>query len=535
VTVTVDIRPGAAGPAVDRRLAAWSATGAGRRIWDRDPTLWLDPPRDEITNRLGWLDLPARDEHELRRIEGLATAARTENVEDVVLLGMGGSSLAPEVYASVFGSAPGHPRLTVLDSTHPAAVAAVADTIEPARTLFIVASKSGTTLETLSFFRLMWSRASAVVDEPGERFVAITDPGSSLIDLAAERRFRAVFEAPPDVGGRFSALSVFGLVPAGMIGVDVPRLLDRAAATAAACGPDVPVVENPALRMGATLGESALMGRDKAVFLAGAPVDALPIWAEQLVAESLGKDGTGIVPVVGGPADPDAHPDRLSIAVQVGTPGTRPTPGIDIALDDLYDLGGAMFMLEMATAMTGAVLGVHPFDQPNVQLAKEMARTAMSEGLEGLDTTTWDLDDDLTARLSDLFETAGPGTYAAIQAYLAPTPAVSRHLASIRTVLEDATGAAVTPGYGPRFLHSTGQLHKGGPASGVFLQIADRARPDLDVPETDYSFGELIAAQAAGDQAAIHRSGRPVAMVQLGDAGDDGLDRLLDAIRAATA
>jgi transaldolase/glucose-6-phosphate isomerase len=535
MTITVAVRSGAATPAVDRRLDRWTTDGFAERLWDKDATLWFDPPRNEIANRLGWLDLAAPEEARLAPIRALAAAAVAEGVTDVVLLGMGGSSLAPDVYRSVFGSAADHPRLTVLDSTHPGAVDAVASAVDPATTLFIVSSKSGTTLETMSFFHLMWDRVAEVVAAPGGRFIAITDPGSALEEKATERGFREVFLAPADVGGRFSALSEFGLVPAALIGVDIDRLLIGTAAAAEACGPNVPVEENPALQVGAALGELALTGRDKVVFLAGHPLEAFPIWVEQLIAESLGKDGTGIVPVAGGFADPMVHTDRVPFTIGIGDIATRWVPGIDMSLDDVYDLGGAMFVLEMATAAAGAVLGVHPFDQPNVQAAKEMARTAMAEGPDGLDTVRWNLDGDLEARLRNFLGGAGPGAYVAVQAYLPPTPDTEEQLTALHDVLEGATGAAVTVGFGPRFLHSTGQLHKGGPASGIFLQIVDQPEIDLAVPETDFSFGRLIAGQADGDQSALRQEGRPVAMIDLGADGASGLRRLRTATEAATA
>ena len=264
MTVRIEIDAGDVQPAIDARLATWNDEAFATRLWDRDPTLWFDPPREEISNRLGWLAPGGRDG--LGPIEAFASEANAEGLTDVVLLGMGGSSLAPEVFSAVFSDT-GGATLTVLDSTHPGSVRRVADAVDPSTTLFIVASKSGTTLETLSFFRYLWSRVSASVDEPGGRFVAITDPGSSLAELGEERGFRAVFLAPSDVGGRFSALIEFGLVPAALIGVDVGRLLAATDAAAFACGPDVAADENPALRLGAALGEFALAGRDKVVFL----------------------------------------------------------------------------------------------------------------------------------------------------------------------------------------------------------------------------------------------------------------------------
>ena len=531
MTVTVAIEAGDVQPVIDARLAAWSESDFGVRLWDRDPTLWFDPPRDEVANRLGWLTPGSRAG--IGPIEAFAAEAVAEGLTDVVLLGMGGSSLAPEVFASVFSDADG-PRLTVLDSTHPGSVMRVADAVDPATTLFIVASKSGGTLETLSFFRYLWARATDAVENPGSRFVAITDPGSSLADLAAERGFRAVFLAPPDVGGRFSALIEFGLVPAALIGIDVGRLLAATDQAAFACGPDVPVDQNPALHLGAALGEFALTGRDKVVFEPQSQFGAFPAWIEQLIAESLGKDGRGILPVADGSPSPAA--DRLPFAI--GLEGVSPTtaPSVTMTLGDVYDLGAAMYILEMATAAAGAVLDVHPFDQPDVQLAKSLAHAAMTEGIDGIDVDEWSLDaDDAVAHLATLLSSAGPGGYVALQAYLQPTRVTEQRLDAIADAISEATGAVVTIGIGPRFLHSTGQFHKGGPDSGVFLQIVDHPADDLKVPETEFTFGELIAAQSLGDQAALKDRGRPVGMICLGDAGAADLPRLKDAITAALA
>jgi len=531
VTVEIEIDAGDLQPAIDARLAAWTDAAFASRLWDRDPTLWFDPPREEISDRLGWLSPGGRDG--LGPIEAFADEAFAEGLSDVVLLGMGGSSLAPEVFASVFSDS-GGPTLTVLDSTHPDSVKRVADAVDPSTTLFIVASKSGTTLETLSFFRYLWSRVGAVVDDPGSRFVAITDPESSLAELGEERGFRAVFLAPADVGGRFSALIEFGLVPAALIGVDVARLLAATDAAAFSCGPDVAVDQNPALRLGAALGEFALAGRDKVVFAPQPRFAAFPAWIEQLLAESLGKDGNGILPVADGSSAPAA--DRLPFAIGIDETKSTQQPSITMSLEDVYDLGAAMYILEMATAAAGAVLGVHPFDQPDVQLAKSLAHKAMTEGLDGFDVQKWSLDAaDLTERLKTLLSSAGPGGYVALQAYLEPTRVTVQRLDAIAEIVAEGTGAVVTIGYGPRFLHSTGQFHKGGPTGGVFLQIVDQPADDLDVPEAEYTFGRLITAQSFGDQAALRDRGRPVGMVSLGESGAADLPRLKDAISAAMA
>ena len=531
MSVGLEINAGEVQPAIETRLAAWIESDFATRLWDRDPTLWFDPPRDEITDRLGWLCPGSTDGCEA--IDAFVAEATAEGLTDVVLLGMGGSSLAPEVFASVFRD-PDGPKLTVLDSTHPDVVARVADAVDPASTLFIVASKSGTTLETMSFFRILWDRVSTALDDPGSRFIAITDPDSQLAGLADERGFRAVFLAPADVGGRFSALIEFGLVPAALVGVDLGRLLAGADAAAYTCGPEVAVGDNPGLRLGAALGEFALAGRDKIVFDPEPVFASFPVWIEQLVAESLGKDGMGILPVADGSAS--SAPDRLPFKIGLSGATSEEVPSVVMTMDDAYDLGGAMYILEMATAAAGAVLGVHPFDQPDVQLAKSLAHTAMTEGLSGFDVTEWTLDDDTTAdNLRSLLASAGPGGYVALQAYLDPTGATAQRLDAIADVIADATGAVVTVGYGPRFLHSTGQFHKGGPDGGVFLQIVDHPAHDLDVPETDYSLGKLITAQSFGDQAALRDRGRPVGMICLGDTGSADLPRLKETIEKAVA
>ncbi|MEN8235687.1 MAG: glucose-6-phosphate isomerase [Actinomycetota bacterium] len=529
MTVAVEIAAGDVGPAIEKRLTEWGEANFAERLWDRDPTLWFDPPRDEIDNRLGWLCPGSAGG--IAGLEVFAEAVSADGFSDVVLLGMGGSSLAPEVFASVFRDTDA-PRLTVLDSTHPGAVARVADAIDPDTSLFIVASKSGTTLETMSFFRFFWDRVSSAVDDPGDHFIAITDPGSQLAQLGDDRGFRAVFHAPADVGGRFSALIEFGLVPASLVGIDLKRLLEGADAAAWACGPEVPVNENPALRLGAALGEFALAGRDKIVFATDPLFSSFPAWIEQLIAESLGKDGKGILPVADGHAEP--APDRLPFFIGLSGADQPAEPSVALTLDDAYDLGGAMFILEMATAAAGVVLGVHPFDQPDVQLAKSFAHKAMSEGFGGLEIVEWTFTDEGTSdHVTDLLSSAGPGGYVAIQAYLQPSSVTVQRLDAIAETIAEKTGAVVTIGLGPRFLHSTGQFHKGGPDGGVFLQIVDHPAAEVDVPETDYTFGKLIAAQSFGDQAALQDRGRPIGMVCLGDAGPADLPRLREMIESS--
>ena len=531
------------------RLAAWDEQNYAERIWDRDHTLWSPEPIPELANRLGWLRLPYATD-QAPAIKDFSEDVRV-GTDRVVLLGMGGSSLAPEVYANTFGSAPGHPSLTVLDSTHPEAVRAVSRSLDPARTLFLVASKSGGTIETLSLFRYFWGLVSSVRDRPGDRFVALTDPGSGLETLAGERGFRRVFTAPPDVGGRYSALTPFGLVPAALIGTDIECLLAKAAVMADECGPDRPVAANPGLRLGAVMGESALAGRDKLTYICSPAVAGFGAWIEQLVAESTGKNGTGIVPVAREPlGDPESYgQDRLFVfmaldgdqpsgweALQAGL-RRRGHPVATVTLRHLDELGAEMFRSEMAVASAGSVLGINPFDQPDVQVAKDLARQAMSpEGLEGSVEETSSEAPGLAGALGAWAAMIEPGDYIGIHAYLPMGGPATPVLDSLAPLLRDRYRVAVTLGYGPRFLHSTGQLHKGGANNGVFLQLVDSPSPDIEVPEAGFGFGELIEGQAAGDIQALSGRDRRVLRVRLtGDprSAVETVARLLGASRGA--
>jgi transaldolase/glucose-6-phosphate isomerase len=537
---------GDAAPAVDRRLAQWRAGGATHRLHDGDYRLWTAEPQPEIIDRLGWLRLPDTMEDALGDIERFATEIRAEGFRDVVLLGMGGSSLAPDVFRQTFGSRDGYPALTVLDSTHPAAVRAVTDAVDPAATLFVVSSKSGTTIEPLSFFRHAWAVVSEATDEPGRHFVAITDPQSHLVDLAAEHGFRRVFEAIPDVGGRYSALTHFGLVPAALIGADVRLLLSRAADMAAAGSPGMPEDASPGFVLGAALGELAVAGRDKATFVMSPALDALPAWIEQLIAESTGKDGTGIVPIAGEPLGPPAvyGDDRVFVSVVLEgdeQPGDEAAlaaleaaghPVVRISVRSLESLGAEMYRFEVATAMAGSVLGIHPFDQPDVQRAKELAKQAMEGTLDAgsIPSTPAGDAERLGADLGGLFDTVRPGDYLALQAFVAPTEGAAATLERVRLVLRDRLRVATTVGFGPRFLHSTGQLHKGGPDTGVFVQVVDDPEPDLPIPGTGDTFGNLVSGQADGDFQALRDAGRRVLRLHLGGDPEAGLAALEAAV-----
>ena len=535
---------------VVERLETWKTEDFACRLWRHDPTLWADEDTPEITNRLGWLDLPERMQEEAREIEAFADEV-APTFDDVVVLGMGGSSLAPDVFGKVFESKDGYPDLQILDSTHPEAVQALEEELDLTRTLFVVASKSGTTTETLSFFRYFWDRVSETTGAPGDHFVAVTDPGSNLVKLGEDRGFRRVFEAPSDVGGRYSALTPFGLVPAALMGLDLSTLLGRAWSASEASAFCVEAPNNAGLELGATLGELASAGRDKVTFVTSESLAAFPAWQEQLIAESTGKDDTGIVPVDGEPlAKPATYgDDRVFVYFELTEDDAADTteavealadaghPVLHFRLDDRYDLSREMYRWEMGVAAAGAILGIHPFNQPNVEAAKRLAKQAMQgEDGAGADGQTRTISADdvgaLEQAVGEWLDTADDTSYVAIQAYLPPTPETDRTLRSLQEMIRDETGLATTLGYGPRFLHSTGQLHKGGPPNALFLQLVDASDEDVPVPETDYTFGELIAAQATGDYQALQEADRTVLRIRV---NADHLGRLFDVIEQSDA
>lgn len=536
-----------AGPhqaAVDERLAAWAAESFAIRLWEKDPTLWSAEPLAELEDRLGWLDLPGRMNGLIPELESFGTDMAGRGIRHVVVLGMGGSSLAPEVFQAVLGNRPSHPELLVLDSTHPGAVQVLAERITLAKTLFVVSSKSGTTLETLSFFRYFWDRVAAETESPGGHFVAVTDPGSALETLAKDRGFRRIFNAPSDVGGRYSALTEFGLVPAAAIGADLASLAKGARRAVLSCGPKVAVAENPGLILGAFLGTLAAAGRNKATFLAVPRLRPLVPWIEQLVAESTGKDQRGIVPVGGDDGAIEFGGDRAFVAIDLGDDTLDADvaavensghPVARLRLDRVSDLGGAMFVLEIAVAAAGAALGIHPFNQPDVQLAKGLARRAMDGDLDTAGVVQRDaLDPSLAEYLREWLDGITAPEYVGIHAYLPPTVATRAALETARAAIRDGRRVATTSDFGPRFLHSTGQLHKGGPPVGRFLQVIDQPHPHLEVPESDFSFEKLIGAQALGDYQALRERGQRVLRVSLGDSGAKGLEAVMSAVVEAS-
>jgi transaldolase/glucose-6-phosphate isomerase len=550
---------------VEARLRSWTEANLARRIWQKDGTVWVPNPKKaaktpELTNRLGWLTIPEVMHDSVDQLSDFAKEIRAEGFTDVVLLGMGGSSLAPEVFMTTFGNAPGHPPLTVLDSTHPASVQHVADGVDLANTLFLVSSKSGTTAETLSFFRFFYNAVAAVREDPGQNFVAITDPSSPLETLAAENKLRRVFSSPPDVGGRYSALTNFGLVPAALIGVNLYKLLDRAVSMLHASHYSVPVADNPGLALGAAMGELALAGRDKVTFFASPRIAAFGSWVEQLIAESTGKNGTGILPIPDEKlTSPDRYnDDRVFVYVRMeGDENDALDKGIDaleaaghpvvrIALDEKEDIGAEFFRWEMATAGAGAVLGINPFDQPNVEAAKVKARELLKAfretGRLPSDTPVLTENDievfggtgksagSMREAFSDFLQLVRPGDYAALMAYVPRTVDTDRVLESIRLAIRNNLKVATSIGYGPRFLHSTGQLHKGDGNKGLFIQVTHEPEGDIPIPGEAYSFGTLVTAQALGDYQALAERGRRLIRSHIKGDVTVGLTQLRDSL-----
>ena len=537
---------------VERRLKTWQAQQFGSRLWKKDPTLWSADPVAELTDRLGWLRMPESMQKQVEALRQFAEKAKADGMHHVVVLGMGGSSLAPEVFQHGFGNQPGYPALMVLDSTHPAAIRSIEGKIDLARTLFLVSSKSGTTTETNSFFYYFWDKLKQLKAEPGEHFAAITDPGTPLEKLAGERKFRAVFSAPEDIGGRYSALTVFGLVPAALIGLDVEDILKRARHMSETCGGSVPERENPGLVLGAALAEFTLAKRDKITFLCSPSLTAFPAWIEQLIAESTGKDRKGIVPVAGEKLGaPEKYgADRAFVYLryesdenheldrQVAGLEANGHPVLRIEMLEKTDLAQEFFRWEVAIAAAGSALGIHPFNQPDVQLAKDLATKAMREARTGSrrraklkEEVSASDDAAMQQAASSWTSKAKPRDYVSVQAYISPTPEHDAALQRISEALRNRLGAAVTVGYGPRFLHSTGQLHKGGPNTVLVLQIVDQPTDDLPVPETDYTFGALIEAQAMGDFTALKQRRRRALRINLGNDTKAGLERLGEALR----
>ena len=509
------------------------------RIWRRDHTVWKPAPA-EIIDRLGWLSIADAMREQVPDLQAFAEEIRKAGTRHVVLLGMGGSSLGPEVLRQVFGSAAGFPELLVLDSTIPARVQQVTSQIDPARTLFLVSSKSGGTVEPLALYKHFRSIVGSAVgeDDAGRHFVAVTDPGTPLGRMAGDDGFRRTFLNAPDIGGRYSVLSYFGLVPAALMGIDIAALLDRAVRMKEACRDRAPAGENPGAWLGAAMGALAREGKDKLTLVTSPSLAAFGLWVEQLIAESTGKEGGGIVPVAGEPLGPPNHygDDRFFVYMRLDGDDHAPVdasvqelefsghPVLRLDLRDRADLGSQFFLWEFATAVAGALLGINPFDQPDVEQAKVLARRSLEQSRSS--GGPQDAEPAMTVR--ELIGRAKPGSYLAIMPYLMQTPELDQSLTRLRAQMMKRHRTATTVGYGPRFLHSTGQLHKGGPDSGLFLQITEDRDGDVAIPGESYSFGVLADSQAQGDLEALQGNGRPVARLQVKAADASRITGLID-------
>lgn len=504
-------------------MTAGGALTIGERVAARDESLWGEPGAAEIGNRLGWLDIADRMHEALPELEAWAAEVAAADLTNTVLLGMGGSSLGPEVLSRSFGGS-----LTMLDSTDPAAVLAAVSAADLPRTIFVVSSKSGGTIETMSHFRHFFEQASG----NGAQFCAVTDPGSPLEALAKEHGFCKIWLADPNIGGRYSVLSYFGLVPAALAGVPLDGLLTQAIRAAESCRR---AEANPGELLGQKFGELSLAGRDKLTFIVDPPIDSFGLWVEQLIAESTGKHGKGILPVAGEPLGVagDYGADRAFVQIaNAHSPDRRNAELVDaleqsgqpvfrLTFDGAEDLGRLMFLFEFATAVAGHVLGINPFDQPNVQEAKDATNRVLADGAP-------ELPFDGPEAIAGLIASAGPPTYFAVMGYLRPSPEFDLAVDQLRRAIRVRTGSATTFGYGPRFLHSTGQLHKGGPAEGAFIQLLHDGAEDVAIPGQPFSFKTLKHAQAIGDFEALKSHGRPCVRIEL--TGDP-----VAAVRALTA
>ncbi|NOT22411.1 MAG: glucose-6-phosphate isomerase [Nitrospiraceae bacterium] len=512
--------------AANARLAASHAV---ERLWANDHRLWKDDPTD-ITNRLGWLTVIESMKSRAEELRTFASAAKKRGISDVVLLGMGGSSLGPEVLRASFGPSRGYPRLWVLDSTVPGWVRQVTKAIDPARSLFILASKSGGTIEVMSLFAHFWELVHQTPgNQGGAQFLAITDPGTGLEKLAAEHQFWRIFTNPPDIGGRYSVLSYFGLVPAALMGIDVARLLARATDMAKACRIMPPLGENPGADLGATMASLARAGRNKITLIASPQIETFGLWAEQLLAESTGKEGTGLIPVASEPlVSPTAYgADRLFVYLrlkgdenrqldrQVAGLARQGHPVLTLALQDRYDLAAEFFRWEIATALAGHLLGIHPFDQPNVQESKDNTARVL-EAIQSTGKLPKQTTATATQAAAQLKRQCRLGSYVAILAYTTPSSKMEQAISSLRKELVSHHHVTTTAGYGPRYLHSTGQLHKGGPSIGIFLQLVDPMSPDLSIPGKPFTFRTLAQAQAAGDIQALKSHRQQAILLPLG-------------------
>ncbi len=534
-----------------------------QRIWRKDASVWKTDEESQkiINNSLGWLTVPNEMISVVEELTEFADSIRSRGFKHVMVCGMGGSSLCPEVFAKTFGPQPGFPELLVLDSTDPDVLADYLQRIDVKRCLFVISSKSGSTTEPNTFYKFWYDQLSKRTETPGDNFIAITDPGSPLIERVQKLNFHRIFLNQPDIGGRYSALSYFGMLPAALMGIDVRKFLERASDTVLQCQSPT----NEALQLGALIGDCANAGRDKLTLVIDDRISTLGLWIEQLVAESTGKESRGVLPVAGEPlGSPEVYGnDRFFVAINVGSASEETEAGLrKLAeaghpvvyreLTDEYDLGSEFFTWEFATACAGWRIGINPFDQPNVQESKDATKELLttfvnhgklpeqdaligdesltiysSEGSQNLPTSS--VLDVLSVHLA----TIKPGDYVAFLDYVEETTNTEKELQAIRLLIRDRFKCATTTGYGPRFLHSTGQLHKGGPDTGVFIQLTANDAVDFAVPEESYTFSILKQAQALGDFRSLSTRGRRAIRVDLGDDTAGGLAKLKSLIARA--
>ena len=556
LTDSLHLTPGPLAGAISANADAAQRAVAG--LWRRDPSVWSTDPttQKKIADRLGWMSSPQLMVESIPRLRAFADAVKRDGVTDVVLLGMGGSSLAPEVIRAVIGVAPGWPRFQMLDSTDPAAVRSA--TTPPESTLYILASKSGTTIEPNSLAaHFKQTLVDAGVAQWARHFVAITDEGTALAERARAEGFRDLFINPSDIGGRYSALSFFGLVPAALMGIDLDAIVGWGLAMLEASDPSrAKATNNPAAALGLAIGAGAKSGRDKLTLVLPHALEELGLWVEQLIAESTGKQGKGVVPIAGEPlADPSAYgSDRLFARLQrESREKNRANPAyeplVDIDMPEPAALGAEFVRWEIATAVAGALLEINPFDEPNVQQAKDATRKLLDEykltrrlPIPPADRSlSGGIDVTLSTAAREMLKGQDPdailtrlraGDYAALLAYLGPDRALAAELNALRLAIRDRTRAATMFGYGPRYLHSTGQLHKGGPNSGVFILITATPREDLPIPGEPFSFATLELAQALGDFASLDATGRRALHAHLSSPDPARIRGLADALLA---
>ncbi len=511
---------------INERFSELENNNIIKRIWLKDHTVWKPEP-DEIINRLGWLDITDFMQKQVSTLESFSDHIRNSGYNHVLLLGMGGSSLGAKVLNQIFGNTAGYPELLVLDSTMPDCIQDITDKIDLLKTLFIVSSKSSTTIETLSLFQYFYHliASSTSKNKAGQHFITITDPETALSRIVLRENFLHTFLNPTDIGGRYSVLSYFGLVPAALTGINIRALLDASSSMQEMCSPDISIPKNPGAWLGIIIGTLALNDRDKLTIITSPGISNLGLWIEQLVAESTGKEGKGIIPIIGEPViEPEYYDnDRIFIYLRLNSDNNLATdeqihniktsgqPVSVLELQDRYDIAAEFYRWEFAIAVTGAILGINPFEQSGVSLAKIATQEILYNYTLSGNLPTIDID----TSLADLINNANPGDYLVILAYINQSSETDRVFSEFREYITKKYNLATTLGYGPRYLHSTGQLHKGGPDKGVFLFITSDRDSDIPVPDMPYTFGTLADAQALGDMQVLQSMGKRVSRLRL--------------------